>query len=195
LSRNHSPFKSVLRGIAFLFFLAILAMALLAIMISCYFFSALRHRTSIDPAQFSTSRQTMADDIPDEQITPPQVGEFVLQEIYVNVQFASNVDRHIFATYQTSDEEMVRITALLFTDSNALESLLSRGTDCGDCAGSAQVFRDADIPYGYAFCGCFGFAQHTFNWMNGRWVLSVEAASTLKSDGSTLIEFVNSYPY
>jgi len=188
---------NVLRGIAFFLFLVALVLGPLAIMITCGVLSIRRSPGNpIDPSQFSTNRQPMADDIPDEEIAPPQVGEFVLHEVVDNLQFASHPERYVFATYQTSDGKMVRITALLFSDdSRPRESILTTGTQCGDCMGSAQVSTDGDIPYGYAFCGCIGFAQHTFNWVNGRWVLSVEAASTFQSDGATLIEFVNSYPF
>jgi hypothetical protein len=151
----------------------------------------------IDADQFSANRRVLPDDASDEMIAPNQVGNFMLESNrHPDPPLPTGIPQLLFAVYETKGGQSISLRASLVSDNRYRQNALSNGTNCGDCAGSlAQLYSKLNISYGYAFCGCWHYAQHTLNWTSGNWVLSATAASTFNTDGQTLLQFVNNYPF
>jgi hypothetical protein len=148
----------------------------------------------IDANRFNTSRQYLSKDLPIDEIAPTQIGEFMRIDLTDDNAYL-NYERAIRATYANSNGQRVDLSAFLGTPYSD-KSFLSSQLGCGDCAGNPPaVYTDTDISYAYEFCSCWFFASHDIRWINGDWKLRASAASTLKSDGETLIKFVSSYPF
>jgi hypothetical protein len=153
--------------------------------------------SQIDLSQFNTNRISLAEDAAEEVIMPSQVGNFLLDSIQNNDEYMPpEFQRDLFAQYKTQSGEEIRLSASLISDDRYRTNMLYTGESCADCGSKpAQVNTTPNMSYAYAFCGCWNFAQHTLNWTNGHWVLSASAASTLHTDSSDLLKFVNDYPH
>ncbi|MBI1279683.1 MAG: hypothetical protein GC179_16265 [Anaerolineaceae bacterium] len=189
------PPISTSRVLINLFSLAILGFCALIVIIPVVLIFALRSpQNPIDATQFNPNRQAILDTTSVTQIIPKQVGSFALQES-TNHEARENIQQDIFAIYKNNAHQTVYLNVLQTSNLTEYRSFLSQGANCGDCAGTAKLYTKAPTSYGYAFCACIRFAQHTLSWLNGNWVISVSTASTLQSDGETLLNFIKNYPF
>ncbi|MBA3867749.1 MAG: hypothetical protein H0X30_01195 [Anaerolineae bacterium] len=147
-----------------------------------------------DAQRFNTNRQRLPDNALETQIFPQQIGGYVLQPPK-NMSRSTDASKEFFRDYKLDSGGTINLYVLSPVKNHTQASLLSIGTECGDAVGTAQLFPKAVMPYEYTFCDLWTFNQHTFNWINGNWLLSASSASTLQSDTNMLIEFVNLYNY
>lgn len=188
---NKQP-VTTLRILINIFSISVLGSCALAIII--LYFLLRPQQSPMDATQFNTNRQTALDTTPITQIIPKQVGDFALQE-FTNNETNQNIQQNIFAIYKNNYYQAVHLTAQLSINTPDYRPFLSLGTMCGECGGKVKLYTKAPTSYGYAFCACMGFAQHTLAWINGHWLLGISSASTLQGDGNTLLNFANNYPY
>lgn len=145
-----------------------------------------------DIKAFMINRLHLPDDIPESELIPYSVGQFILVE--PAEWQATDSEKYVSAVYRTNDGRETRLYARWGT---YRDDWLTERLSCGDCMGSTpEVRSNAAIPHSVAFCGCMGgYGEYQIRWLNGRWRIAVSAATTSKMDGQMLLQFVNDYPH
>lgn len=188
--------KKFLRFCLAIFAIALALTAILVAVVYLYLSSTAYSRSPVDANRFNTNRQHLSKDLPIDEIAPLQIGEFTRTDL-TDGNTNLNYERTIRATYANSNGQQVDLSAYLDTTHTDDEAFLSIVLSCGDCGANPPVVNtDANISYGYDFCGCWFFTDHQFRWINGDWKFRASAASTRGgSTGETLLTFLSSYPF
>jgi hypothetical protein len=145
--------------------------------------------------RFSLNRTSLQNNVLDDTLFPRRIGDFEQDHVAENINFKEGNTQWKHAQYKDANGRRIDLTIrIVNTDFKSVldELFLLR---CGHIKGSSIFHYDLNFPYRFGECSYEDFHEYNFMWINGEWLISVTAASTMASDIQNLLHFVNSYPY